>query len=280
MSGIRLFVADVDGTLVTPNKVLTDRARRAVLHLRDARIAFAITSGRPPRGMSMLVGPLALTTPLGAFNGGALVSPDLSVLEEKCVPSGIVQSVVRDIGSHGLDVWIYRGSSWLVRDPRAPHVDREQRTVEFPPTVVPDFDAISDGVIKIVGVGDNPNVIKACETRLRERFADHVSAARSQPYYLDVTHPEANKGALVRRLSELLNIPREQIATIGDMPNDALMFAWSGLSIAMGNASPDVQRCARVVTTSNDDEGFAVAVDRYILQGGHSRVHGRASGSP
>src|SRR6185312_3442588 len=88
---------------------------------------------------------------------------------------------------------------------------------------------------------------------------------RSQPYYLDVTHPNANKGAVVRRLSALLKVPTEQIATIGDMPNDVLMFALSGLSIAVGNASLEVQRAARRVSTSNEDEGFANAVERYVL---------------
>jgi len=95
-----------------------------------------------------------------------------------------------------------------------------------------------------------------------------VTAARSQPYYLDVTHPDANKGAVARYLSAKYGIPPEAMATIGDMPNDVLMFAHSGLSIAMGNASPEVQRAARRTTASNEDEGFASAVDRFILPRG------------
>jgi hypothetical protein len=94
-----------------------------------------------------------------------------------------------------------------------------------------------------------------------------VAAARSQPYYLDVTHPDANKGTVAKYLAQKYSIPATSIATIGDMPNDVLMFAHSGLSIAMGQASPEVQRAARRVTTSNDDEGFANAVDRFILRG-------------
>jgi hypothetical protein len=92
-----------------------------------------------------------------------------------------------------------------------------------------------------------------------------VSAAKSQPYYCDVTNPDANKGAVAQYLSQSYQIPAEQIATIGDQPNDVLMFAHSGLSIAMGNASHDVQAAARHVTASNEEEGFANAVERYIL---------------
>jgi Cof subfamily protein (haloacid dehalogenase superfamily) len=222
--------------------------------------------------MKMLVSPLALSLPLAAFNGGALVRPDLSLLEQKSLPPEAVQPLIQGIASRGLDVWVYSGSEWMVRDPRAPHVDREQRTVEFPPKVVPSFDDVREGVVKIVGVSDDRPLVERCETLLREGFADKVSASRSQPYYLDVTHPEANKGAVVRRMAELLGIAREQIATIGDMPNDVLMFAWSGLGIAMGNASSDVQRCARAVTDSNDAEGFAKAIERYVLGSASSRA--------
>jgi Cof subfamily protein (haloacid dehalogenase superfamily) len=265
MNRIRLVIADVDGTLLTPSKVLTDRAMRAVRKLRDAGIAFAITSGRPPRGMSMLLDPLELTTPIAAFNGGMLVNPDLSPIEERILPIALVGPLIEALERHGLDVWVYRGADWFVREVRAPHVDREQQTVGFAPAVVADFDRLHDGVVKIVGIGDDLPLVARTETDVREQFGDHASAARSQPYYLDVTHPDANKGTVVRRLSELLAVPAESIATLGDMPNDVLMFALSGLSIAMGNASLEVQRAARRVTSSNEDEGFARAIERYVL---------------
>jgi hydroxymethylpyrimidine pyrophosphatase-like HAD family hydrolase len=80
-----------------------------------------------------------------------------------------------------------------------------------------------------------------------------------------VTNPTANKGFVIERLSKYLNVPLESIATIGDQPNDVLMFKRSGLSIATGNASEEVQRQATYVTTSCEEEGFANAVERFIL---------------
>jgi len=80
-----------------------------------------------------------------------------------------------------------------------------------------------------------------------------------------VTHPDANKGCVARYFSQTYRIRTAEIATIGDAANDVLMFAHSGLSIAMGNASPEVQRAARRVTASNEDEGFANAVERFVL---------------
>ena len=262
---IRLFLADVDGTLVTQDKVLTDRAVAAVAKLRQAGILFAITSGRPPRGMTMLVEPLQLTMPIAAFNGGVFVHPDMSVIKQQVIPDEVTPTVIEVLGTHGLDVWVYRGADWYIRDPHGPHVTREAWTVKFDATVIGSFAPVSDQVAKVVGVSDDYDAVQKGVDAIRERFGDHVSAAQSQPYYADVTNPNANKGAVVRYLSETYQIPAEQIATIGDQPNDVLMFAHSGLSIAMGNASHEVQRAARRVTTSNENEGFANAVERFIL---------------
>ncbi|MFJ8490089.1 Cof-type HAD-IIB family hydrolase [Streptomyces sp. NPDC094038] len=262
---IRLLLADVDGTLVTSDKVLTDRAVRAVRELHDAGVLFAVTSGRPPRGMAMIIEPLGLTTELAAFNGGLIVNPDMTVVSQQVIPAEVVAPVVALMESFGLGVWIYRGADWYVRDVKGPHVDRESWTVQFAPTLVPGFEGLERGTAKIVGVGDDHEVVEAAAVAARAQFGDHVSAARSQPYYLDVTHPQANKGGVVKYWSAKLQIPPERIATMGDMPNDVLMFAHSGLSIAMGNASHEVQRAARRVTTSNEEEGFANAVEEFIL---------------
>jgi Cof subfamily protein (haloacid dehalogenase superfamily) len=265
---IRLMVADVDGTLVTRDKVLTDRAVEAVRALHAVDILFAVTSGRPPRGMSMLIQPLQLRAPIAAFNGGLFVNPDMSVIEQHVVPPPVVAPAVALLESFGLDVWLYRGADWFVRDLNGPHVDREAWTVRFPPALVKDYDDLTEDIAKIVGVSDDHDTVAAASSAAHQKFGEHVSAARSQPYYLDITHPHANKGTVVQYLASRYHIPAEQIATIGDMPNDVLMFAHSGLSIVMGNASIEVQRAARQVTTSNDDEGFANAVQRYVLPGG------------
>lgn len=263
---IRLFLADVDGTLVTNDKVLTERAVAAVKKLKQAGVLFAVTSGRPPRGMSMLVEPLELTTPIAAFNGGVFVHPDMSVIEQRPVPDDVTPGVIELLEGQGVDVWVYRGADWFVRDAKAPHVDREAWTVKFEPKVVPDFSAVSNEVAKVVAVSDDYDKVQAAVDATRAKFGDHVSAARSQPYYGDVTNPHANKGGVAAYLSKTMAIPPAQIATIGDQPNDVLMFAHSGLSIAMGNASAEVQRAARRVTTSNEEEGFANAVERFVLK--------------
>lgn len=262
---IRLMLADVDGTLVTPDKQLTKQAVGAVRELSSADVLFAITSGRPPRGMAMLVGPLGLQTPIAAFNGGVLVEPDMTVIEERTIPQSLVSDISELIGSFGLDVWIYRGADWYVPDPEGPHVAREAATVQFDPNVMTSLEGLTDSVAKIVGVSDDREAMTKATGAVHDRFGDHVSAATSQPYYLDVTHPDANKGAVVKWLASRYDIPTDEVATIGDMANDVLMFAHSGLSIAMGNADAQVQRAARRVTDTNQRDGFSKAVEQFVL---------------
>ncbi len=267
---ISLLLADVDGTLVTEQKILTDRAKAAVRALRDQGIRFAITSGRPPRGMAMLIEPLAIDTAIAGFNGGAMVKPDLSVIEEKTILPEVARQAIELIRQHGLDVWLYTAKDWFVMARKAPHVDREAWTVKFEPQVVEAFAAADlERAVKIVGVSDDRPLVETCEKDVQQALGDKVSAARSQPYYLDVTHPEANKGMVVETLSKMLSIPPEEIATIGDMPNDVLMFRKSGFSIAMGNAGDDVKRQASAVTDGYNDEGFAKAVENLLLRADH-----------
>ena len=135
---ISLVLSDVDGTLVTEEKVLTEDARAAVRRLLDAGIRFAVTSGRPPLGMAMLLDALHLDTPIAGFNGGLFVTPDLAILEQKTLPEDVAAKSIELIRTHGLDAWVYRGNDWLISRADAPHVAREAWTVKFEPKVVAD----------------------------------------------------------------------------------------------------------------------------------------------
>jgi Cof subfamily protein (haloacid dehalogenase superfamily) len=271
---ISAVVSDVDGTLVTDDKVLTARSRAAVADLRVSGIPFAIISSRPPRGLGMLLEPLGITTPVCGFNGGVLAAPDLSVITAHLLSPEIARHAVDILEARHVQVWIFGGQDWLIRDPNAPYVGFEERTVGFRPTIVKDFGPALDAVAKIVGVSMDFALLARCEDDVRAGLANRASVARSQRYYLDVTHPLANKGAALSELARLLAVPLQEIAVIGDGGNDVAMFGRSGLSIAMGNASPEVQRAADLVTDSNSDDGFAKAIQRFILGG--DRVSARA----
>jgi Cof subfamily protein (haloacid dehalogenase superfamily) len=265
---IELLISDVDGTLVTNDKRLTPRAQAAVLALDGTGIAFAIVSSRPPFGLRMLVEPLRLRTPMAAFNGGLIVSPDrLEPNEGHPLPAAVARRAIEFLAASGVAIWLDTETEWLVLDRSGAYVDHEIRTIQTMPTVVDRLDrpGVIDHAYKIVGVGTDFELLARCERELAAELRTSATVARSQLYYLDVTHPLANKGHAVERLSQLLDIPASAIAAIGDGRNDIAMFAASGLAVAMGNADRQVQEAADFVTASNEEDGFAVAVERWIL---------------
>jgi Cof subfamily protein (haloacid dehalogenase superfamily) len=224
-----------------------------------------MTSGRPPQGMAVLIQELQIDEPLAGFNGGVLFRPDFSVIEKLPIPEQAARDAVRLIVEHGLDAWVYTDSQWLSLSEHGPHVDREAKTVGFRPQVVANFDEALGHAVKIVGVSDDYAAVEKCANDCRAALGSHAAASRSQPYYLDVTNPQANKGGVLETLSKRLEIPPDQIATIGDMPTDVDMFRPAGMSIAMGQASQEVQSEADFVTSSNEEEGFAAAIEKFVL---------------
>jgi Cof subfamily protein (haloacid dehalogenase superfamily) len=258
-------VSDVDGTLVTDDKRLTERTRAAAAELRASGIIFSIISARPPRGLRMLLDPLGITTPLSGFNGGVITTPELSPITEHLLSPGTAQRAADMLDAQQAQVWVFSGQDWLVRDPRGPYVGLEERTVGFRPTVVENFGRALDSAAKIVGVSEDFELLARCERDLRATLADRATVVRSQPYYLDITHSLANKGVALSELARLLAVPPAEIAVIGDGGNDVAMFERSGLCIAMGNASAEVQQAADFVTDSNREDGFADAIERFIL---------------
>ena len=269
---ISAVVSDVDGTLVTDDKRLTAGTQAAVAELHARGIIFTIISSRPPRGLRMLVDQLDIPTPIGCFNGAVIARPDLSVITAHLLSPQAARCAVDMLNAAGAQSWVFAGRDWLVRDSEGPYVGLEERTVGFGPTIVEDFGPALDVAAKIVGVSADFESLAQCERDVRAALADQASVARSQPYYLDITSPLANKGVALSELANLLAIPLAEIAVVGDGGNDVAMFERSGLSIAMGNAGLPVRLAADFVTDSNRDEGFANAVERFILGGDRSNA--------
>ncbi len=265
MRSISLVISDVDATLITPDHLVTERATRAVRALRERGILFTIASSRPPRGLHAFVEELALSEPFAAFNGAVIQRPDGETIIKHLLPREVGERVSNVVSDFDLDLWVYCDHDWHVPR-RTAFVDREENTSGFSPVIEADIREVLDRVAKLVVVGE-PALIAEAEPMVLEAGGDEVSATKSKPRFIDITAAEAHKGTVVTQLSGLLNIPTERIAVIGDGLNDILMFERAGFSIAMGQADDVVRRAADVVTAANSEEGFARAMEDYVLNG-------------
>ena len=264
MTCIALVVSDVDGTLLTKDKTLTDGAKGAVRRLHEAGIGFTITSSRPTIGMRFLIEPLQLVLPLGAFNGSCIVDPQLKPIEQHLIPAPAAQRALDVLNEFGADIWLFTSDLWLTRNGNGEYVPHEKRAIKADPTIVADFAPYLGSACKIVGASADAAMLQRCELAMQQALGTQATAVRSQSYYLDVTPPGCDKGTFVQAVARRLGISLEAVATIGDMQNDLAMFKTSGLSIAMGNATDDVKKQATHVTTSNENEGFAGAIEMIL----------------
>lgn len=269
---IAAVVSDVDGTLVRRDKALTPRTVETVAKLRGAGIPFAIVSSRPPRGLTMLIERLDITTFVAGFNGGVIARPNLSIVASHLIAPGMARHAIPAIEAAGAHAWVFSGRDWLIRDPNGPRVGLEQRTVGFGPTIVDDFTPVAGTVAKIVAVSDDSAVLTRLQNELRGTLGDGATIVRSQAYYLDITHPLANKGDALLELARLMNVAPSQVAVIGDGENDIALFAQAGLSIAMGNAAAGVAEAADFITGPNDLDGAAAAIEWFVLSGKRAAI--------
>jgi Cof subfamily protein (haloacid dehalogenase superfamily) len=266
MSGAgRLFVSDIDGTLVTPDKQLTAASVQAVADLRVGDIPFSVVSSRPPRGMTAIVARLGVTVPFAAFNGGSLVSPAGTVIQAHRLPAGVAASALEFMAQSGVKPWVFADDAWFLLDPDGPQTGRERYTVGFDPTVVTGFAEMIGRIDKIVAPAEDPALLDRVEATLRGALGETANVERSQSYYLDVTHPLANKGEAVRAIAAHVGVDLDRTVVIGDMTNDLAMFRVAGFAIAMGQSPEPVKAEADAVTAANTEDGFAKAVAELVL---------------
>jgi hypothetical protein len=270
MTRIALVVSDVDGTLLTKDKTLTEAAKAAAQRLHEAGIGFTITSSRPTIGMRFLIEPLRITLPFGAFNGSCIVGPELNPIELHTIPATATQRALELLTEFGADIWLFTNELWLARDDNGKYVPLEKRAIKADPTIVADFTPYLASACKIVGASADPALLQRCEAAMQQVLGAQATAVRSQSYYLDVTPPGFNKGTFVQAMARRLGISTDAVATIGDMQNDLAMFRTSGLSFAMGNATDDVKKAATHGTASNEEEGFAKAIEMILKMNGEA----------
>lgn len=262
---IKLLVSDIDGTLVTKDKVLTEAVHAAAASLSKAGIKLVLVSSRPPRGVALFADALGLDTPRAAFNGGVFSAPDGTVLQAHLMDQGAAGEALHYLAGRGIPPWLFTTDEWLLTDPQGDYVEWEQRTVKMPPRTVADFGEVTALAGKIMAASKDFAKLADCETALQASLAGRAAVHRSQDYYLDITHPDANKGEAVRQAARLLGVELSQTACIGDMHNDLPMFDVAHYCIAMGNAPADMRERADYVTASNQDSGWAQAVEQYII---------------
>jgi hypothetical protein len=262
---IRLLVSDIDGTLVRGDKSLADATIAAAKRLIAAGGRMTLISARPPSGILPLARELGLTSEVGAFNGGTVVALDGAIRVAHRLDAETSREAVARIGEAGTTCWAFADGKWYSSDDSNPHTGHERKASMQEPVLGIDFATLHGRIDKLVAVTDDGTEMKRLTDGLKAALGDRANVSNSQTYYCDVTHPLANKGDGIATLAEAIGVPLSETAAIGDMPNDLPMLARAALPIAMGQAPDAVKAAAREVSTSNEEDGVAHAIDQFLL---------------
>jgi len=262
---IRLVISDVDGTLVRKDKSLSPEVIASVHRLRAAGVAFTLISARPVSGVLPLIAPLGIDIPLAAINGGIIFRPDGSVIAEHRIDPDVVRGMFALAEGVAVDRWIFADNRWYASRLEGVHVEHERVASNQAPILRDDFTDLYDRADKVTFVSDDAPVLRDLADRGVAKFGARATIGQSQTYYLDVTDLRANKGDGVTELASILGVDLENVAVFGDMDNDLAMFARAGLSVAMGQAPEAVRAAASFVSSSNEHDGCAHAIDAFVL---------------
>ncbi len=265
MTHIRLLVSDIDGTLVRTDKSLSHAVVNAVRRVAKLGIPVSLISARPPSGMYWIAERIGLECALGAFNGATIFRPDGTIVTSSHLTPEQVMSTLARLRQSDVAPWLFADGQWYATTHDGDHVPHEIKAAGLEPTICTDFSRLHNRVDKIVGVSDDHALLVDIEADIRRGMAGQATVARSQPYYLDITALDGNKGAGVAALAGQFGVPLDAVAVLGDQNNDLPMFARAGLSIAMGQAPENVRDAADYTARSNDDDGVANAIERFIL---------------
>ena len=262
---LSFVISDVDGTLVNREKKLTQPTIDAVARLQAAGIPFTVISARPPSGIAFLLDALKPTGPIAAFNGGTVIAPDGSVVERHVLDRNAVEQSFAIASQSGATPWIFAEGRWHIIDPGNPHVPHEVLASAQQPIVETDMTPLYGEIDKLTWVSDDPALLEDLQAKMRAAFGGDATIGMSQTYYLDLTHPMANKGDGVATLARIAGVDLATVAVLGDQYNDVPMLERAGIAIAMGQAPEPVKAHADYVTSSNDEDGVAHAIDTILF---------------
>lgn len=273
MSEIKLILSDIDGTILNDDNVIDTGLKAAIKKLRQKDVPFVLASARSPEGMRQIAADLdVLDNPIACYNG-ALVVKDLHeenyttiLSHELNVPE--VEEMLAILGQKfpEVSVNLYSGSDWYVNG-LDKWVTVEADITKMNPIVKSLPKLIAEHTVpihKLLLIGENEQIQKALNYFKQSNFSNS-SFYLSKPNYLEITNSNVSKEKALRELAKTYQLDLANTMTLGDNFNDVPMLKIAGLGVAMQNAPVEVQKCANVVTETNNQNGVSKAIEKYAL---------------
>ncbi len=266
----KFLVLDLDGTLTNDKKEITPRTLATLERVQRSGVQLVLASGRPTYGIVPLIEQLEMKRYGGyilPFNGGKIIDVTTGeVIYASTLPLRLVPELATIAKEGGATIISYRDEHILTEEPDNRYVGHELFLTKMKPLKVDDFaTAVDFAPDKCLIVGESEKLLPL-EEMINSRYADSISAFRSEPFFLEVVPKGIDKALSLARLAEHTKTCAQEMIAIGDGYNDISMIRYAGLGVAMANAQPSVKEAAAQVTLSNEEDGVAAFAEKYILQ--------------
>jgi Cof subfamily protein (haloacid dehalogenase superfamily) len=272
MTNIRMIAIDLDDTLLRSDLSISYRTRNAIKRAESAGIVVVLASGRIPAAMERFARLLGMHKRPGDLvcNNGTLIQESHTgkIVHDICIPPEVALIAYDLAIAEGFAVQLYENDVMYVSRSNE-FTDYDQKLTGLRQVVADNFrDMVAAGCHKLLIPGD-PMILAPLESLMRTYVGSDLTLFTSKPYFLEILPPQTDKGTALEKVAELLNIDREAVLAIGDSMNDEAMLRWAGISVAMANGDERIKNIASIVTDkTNDDDGVADVIDRYLLAKG------------
>jgi Cof subfamily protein (haloacid dehalogenase superfamily) len=263
---VRLVAIDLDGTLLTDSKQVSEQTSEALCCLPRRDVKVIIASARPPRSVRHVYQALGLDTWQINYNGALIWDePNRRPVFHRPLRGSLVRRIV-DLARDMFDETIVTCEvldKWLTDREDQSHTTETGRL--FKPDLIAPLDEIcTQHVTKLMLLGE-PRIILRLEALLVEHFVDDVTIVRMEDDLIQIMDPRVSKAVALKKVASHYGVPMSQVLAIGDAPNDVGMLQLAGVAVAMDNAHPVVKEVADWVAPSNNDHGVHAALQRYGL---------------
>lgn len=266
----RLLVLDIDGTLTNSKKEVTSKTREALIKVQEQGVYVAIASGRPTPGTKKVAEEIELSrfgNYVLSFNGGRVVNCKTGeIVLDKTISAQMAGVLCDEAESHGVGILTYDSECALAGTAVDEYMELEARINGIELKQVGSFkDVVKFPVNKCLMTG-RPEKMAELETVLKEKYAGSLNIFRSEPFFLELMPKGIDKASVLKNFLPFLGITREEVICCGDGYNDKTMIEFAGLGVAMANARTEVLEVADYITASNDEDGVAEVIEKYILK--------------
>ncbi len=265
----KLIAVDLDGTLTNSKKEVSPRNRYALLEAQAKGKKVIITSGRHPMGVKDIAEDLMLGRYGGfimAFNGGKIIDCQTGqTVESKLFPLEYLSDVVSVLSDFNVTVMTFDDKKIYANNKVNDYTNVESEILKTDMLVVDDFvSAVKFDINKLLIAGE-PDELDTCRTLLKKRYDGLLDMYKSAPYFLEIMPFGVSKGSALARLLPKIGVEREEVIAFGDNYNDMTMIGYAGMGVAMSNGEDEVKKIASYICESNDDDGVAKTIEKFVL---------------